>query len=122
MGRVAYYTDIIGQVYELVQRFSQSTGDAQKICLTSVAIATLYKMRQSFQLDDVMLLPRDQYLVEHLPATNDLPRFGMDKKRFTAGEKLIEYAYDMAMKQGTPVEELQLEIRQFNVVSKPLNE
>lgn len=122
MERVAYYTDIIGQVYDLVQRYTQATGESQKICINSVAIATLYKMRQSFQLDDVVLLPRDQYLVDHLPPTNELPRFGIDKKRFTTGEKLIEYAYDMAIKKGTAVEDLQLQIRHFNIVSKPINE
>lgn len=121
--RVAYYSDVIAQVYELVQRHSNAgSTDSQKICVVSVAIATLYKMRQSFQLEEVTLLPRDQYLVDHLPATNDLPRFNLDKKRFTSGEKLIEFAYDMAIKTGTPLHELQLEIRNFQVVSKPLNE
>ena len=118
--RVAYYTDVISQVYQLVQRYTG--GDAQKVCIASVAIATLYKMRQSFQLEEVTLLPRDQYLVDHLPGTNDLPRFNLDKKRFTAGEKLIEFAYDMAIKKGTPLTELQLEIRDFQVVSRALNE
>lgn len=109
--RVAYYIESVMQVYDIVQRYSSSEGQ-NKICITSVTLATLYFMRTSYQVDGITLIPLDGFLKEHLPSLNELPRFSFDKKKYTRGSKLLTFSYEVALRRGVPILDLCLKFKE----------
>jgi hypothetical protein len=101
---VAKYAQRVFHTYEVIRKCD---GEQNKICVESVTLATLYMMRFGYRVNDVVLLPLDAFLVQTLPEMNDLPGFGLEKSRFTKGQKLINFAFDMAF-QKLPMEEIVL--------------
>ena len=66
---------------------------------------------------------RDLFLLENLPLMNDLPKFGINKKHFTKGEKAIDAAINPAVKQSVPLTEFALHEVKIDpiVVFKPVS-
>lgn len=106
--RIDNYVQMITQVYEHVKRYQRD-----KICVESLTLGLLYKMKQGLKIDGVTIIPIDLYLVEHLPLMNNLPKFGIDKRKFTKGEKMINFFIEQARNSGVPLETLA--IREQNI-------
>jgi len=83
--KIANYSHLVYQMYTNIKQYVQ-----EKICIASITLCVLYKMQQGFSIDGVCIIPLDPYLTAHLPLINDLPQFGLDKKKFTKGEKIIK--------------------------------
>lgn len=111
---LTYYTNVVMQIYELVQRYSSDNGQG-KVCIASVTLGVLYLMRTSYQIDGITLIPLDRFMQENLPSMNELPRFGFDKKRYTRGSKLITFSYGLALKKGVDIRKLCLD---FSTISE----
>lgn len=110
---VVNYSHIIHHVWNVVAKFAENDEDdtdGPKLCFESVALGTLYTMRQGFRYNNVELLPKDPFLLYHLPIINDLTRFGFQKKKITRGEKLISMAYQNAIHLGVSWENLKLDV------------
>jgi hypothetical protein len=107
-AKVRYYTQVILQMYEHVQKL---LGGDDRIQQDAIALGTLYKMQQGIRVDDTVILPVDRFLVDHLPLINDLPQFKLDKRKFTRGEKLISQMIDNAKKKQIPLNEIAIHIQ-----------
>lgn len=114
---VRYYTQVILQMYEHVQKL---IGE-DRVQQDAIALGTLYKMQQGIRVDDTVILPVDRFLVDHLPLINDLPQFKLDKRKFTRGEKLISQMIDNAKKKQVPLNEIAVNIKRDEemIVFKP---
>jgi hypothetical protein len=88
-GLVDYYVGLVMNMYENVQKHLE-----EKVCIEAITLGLLYKMQQGKIIDGIVLIPIDDFLVRHLPLMNDLPKFGIDKKKFTKGEKLINQLFN----------------------------
>ena len=99
---------IIMHVWSLVEKYYdlEKSNDACKIDFTSVALGTLYTMRQGYLLNGIEVLPQDVFLAYHLPKMKDLSRFHLAKRGITKGEKILAHAYDNAVARGASQEEL----------------
>jgi hypothetical protein len=109
--RINYYTYMVIQMYEKIQKYN-----SDKLCIESVTLGVLYKMKQGFKIDSVIIIPIDIYLVEHLPQMNDLPKFSIDKRKFTKGEKWITYTIEQAQKSGKNLQEIALDEKTIETV------
>lgn len=103
--KLHYYTQVVLFVYQCVQKY---VGEGVK--LDAVILGTLYKMQQGIRVDDTVILPVDRYLVDNLPLINDLPRFKIDKRNFTRGEKLISQMIENIKKEQIPISEIALKL------------
>lgn len=72
----------------------------EKVNLDAVVIGTLYCMQQGITIDNIEVLPLDPFLLHNLPLMNDIPRFGLDKKRFTMGQKVLIRLIEQTQKKG----------------------
>jgi hypothetical protein len=93
--KITYYVNLIAQIYKKVQLYNPG----EKICIESITLGLLYKMKQGIKMDDITVIPVDIFLVEHLPLMNDLPSC-IDKRKFTKGEKWITMTIDKSRKAG----------------------
>ena len=98
---ISRYAGYAVQVYRNVQTYVR-----EKISIEAITLAVLYKMQQGMIVNDVTIIPLERFLLEHLPLINDLPKFKINKKLYTAGERLIFLMLENAHKQGKTDEEL----------------
>lgn len=117
-----YYTFIITQVWDIVQRFhvplqqKRYEGDVEmvpRLDFTAIALGTLYLMRNGVQKAHTELLPADRFLMMNLPTINTLVEFGIEKSAVTKGDLLITQAYDNAIAEGAAVSEISLEMEKL---------
>lgn len=99
---IARYTGYVMQVYHNVKRYLQ----LEKVSPEAVTLAVLYRMQQGMVVNDVSIIPLDRFLVDNLPLMNDLPKFKIDKRQYTIGERLIFSMLEAARKQGKTDQEL----------------
>jgi hypothetical protein len=95
------YANFVLQVYIRVQHCM-----SEKVCPDAITLGTLYKMQQGMKVNDVTLIPLDPFLANNLPLMNDLPKFQVNKKKYTQGERLIFLMFDHGRKEGKSEEEL----------------
>ena len=110
--RIEYYTFMIVQMYKKINQYIDD-----KLCIESITLGLLYKMKQGLKIDGIIIIPIDLYLVEHLPVMNDLPVFNIDKRKFTKGEQWINYSIEQARKQGVSLQDIALEERHIEAVT-----
>ncbi len=107
---ITKYANYVLQVYVRVQHAcgggGGGGGDGGKICPDAIALATLYKLQQGMKVNDVTLIPLDPFLADNLPLMNDLPKFKVNKKKYTPGERLIFLMFEQGRKEGKSEEEL----------------
>ena len=101
--KVEYYVEKILKMFHLVRQHP-----VEKPCITSVAIALLYRMQQGKVVQGITLIPMDPYLAMQLPLMNDLKMVGLDGTLFTKGERMIDCMYEQGRRAGKTWEELVL--------------
>jgi len=99
------YANYVLKVYLRVQ---ECNGDG-KVCPDAITLATLYKMQQGNKVNGVTLIPLDPFLADNLPLMNDLPKFKVNKKKYTQGERLIFLMFEHGRKEGKTEEELAIQ-------------
>ena len=98
---IAKYTDIVMHVWELVDAYHPESPK-----LDMVTIGVLYGMQQGFIVNGTVLLPSDTFLLYNLPAVNDLPMFGIEKRKITSGQQLVELVFKRAIDQGAQLKDI----------------
>ncbi len=98
---ITKYANYVLQVYMRVQ-----DSTSEKVCPDAITLGTLYKMQQGMKVNDVTLIPLDPFLADNLPLMNDLPKFKVNKKKYTQGERAIFLMFEQGRKQGKSEEEL----------------
>lgn len=103
---IAYYAAVILQIWKLVQTFYVPLKDKKydeqgieivpRLNFDHVALAILYMMRQGIQHMGVEILPRDEFLLQHLPGANYLSYFKLEKSGMSKGERIISNAFENA--------------------------
>lgn len=69
---------------ELVDRIG-----AEGLCVESLCLSMLYKMRHGVTIHEEEMLPMDPWLLKVLPPINDLARLGIDKKKISRGSLVL---------------------------------
>lgn len=103
LNRLYIYVDFVSQIHSKILKYTNN-----KPCVESITLAVLYKLQHGIIIDNVELIPIDLYLQANLPLMNDLPQFGIDKKKFTQGERAIQFMYELARNDGANFEELMI--------------
>jgi hypothetical protein len=105
---IDYYVHVVFQVYEKVIKFSVPLKDKKydetgeeippRVDLKIVTLGVLYSMRKGLSLSntDIVFLPKDDFILLHLPQIDSLSAFGIEKKEATNGIKLISATYENA--------------------------
>lgn len=113
---VEYYAHVILQVWDKVIFYAEKPLDddgneiAPRIDFETVAVGTLYLMREGLQCNEVFVLPADQFLMSMLPLVRDMEYFNIKKRKITRGSILIENTYRYAVETlDTMPEELVLD-------------
>lgn len=96
------YVSMILQIY----KFAELYIDDNKVSPEAISLGILYKMQQGMIVEDVTLIPIEEFLIANLPLMNDLGKLGIDKKKYTTGERLIFLMYENAKKKGKTMHEL----------------
>jgi hypothetical protein len=118
---VHYYTCVIEQVWDLVQRYhvplNQKRYDEEahlelvpRINFDAVSRGVLYIMRKGVRHHNVTLLPADDFLLMQLPNINILNEFGLEKSLVTEGDKIISGAYHNAFAEGVALSQVTLDV------------
>jgi hypothetical protein len=97
------YTRLIMQFYEHATKYIED-----KVSPESIALGVLYKMQQGMIVDNVVLIPVEEFLIENLPLMNDLNKLKIEKKKYTLGERLIFQTFENARKRGVSNQNLAL--------------
>ena len=107
-ARISNLSNVILHVWNLVEKYydNDRNKDGCKIDFTSVALGTLYTMRQGYVINEFEVLPQDSFLAYHLPKMKDLSRFDLSKRSITKGEKLLSDTYKFAFAQGASREDI----------------
>jgi len=95
------YTNIIIETYKNVKKYY-----TESFKFETIALGTLYEMRQGYKIEQIQLFPSDSFLLHNLPIINDIPSFGFDKKYITKGKQIIQYAYGRAIELGVSIQDL----------------
>ncbi len=103
------YVNMIMQFYNHSVKYLED-----KVSPESIALGVLYKMQQGMIVDGVVLIPIEQFLIDHLPLMNDLNKLKIDKKKYTLGERLIFQTFENARKKGVSNQELALKEEVLN--------
>lgn len=114
---ILYYVEIIIQVWHMVHKYAVPHKEkvydmdnkevVPRIDFESVALATLYAMREGMDYEGVVALPRDVFLFENLPQLNDLDTyFGVSQNKITKGTTLLLMVYNNAKNDGAAVEDV----------------
>lgn len=118
---IEYYTGIILQVWGLVQKYAIAYKDkvfdqdekeiVPRIDFESIALATLYVMREGMQYEGAVALPRDTFLFHNLPQLFDLDTyFSVSQNKVTKGTALLLMVYNNAKNDGAEVKDVCLNI------------
>lgn len=121
---IEYYAHVIYQVWELVlkyivptakKKFDSQTGDeiVPTINYEFVCIGVLYEMRHGKIHDNMVILPHDDFLEEHLPTANRLCFFGYPKNAITKGNSILKSTYENAIDDGVSVAMLTLDVKKL---------
>jgi hypothetical protein len=86
---IDHYVHLVMRMYDNIQKVMVG-----KIDIDSVTLGVLYKMQHGISVDGEQMIQIDPFLAEHLPLQNDLPKFGIEKTKYTKGEKLIHQALE----------------------------
>jgi len=116
-----YYVMVILQIWQLTlkhmipideKEYDEDTGVEiiPRVDLDMVALGTMYQMRQGVTRKDVMLLPRDEFLLASLPLIHEMSYFGINKKHINKGITLLNAMYDNAISAGVSTDELVLDV------------
>jgi hypothetical protein len=119
---IQYYVEIIVQVWALVQKYAVSYKDKvfdqdnkemiPRIDFESIALATLYVMRERTQYEGAVALPRDTFLFHNLPQLFDLDTyFSVSQNKVTKGTALLLMVYNNAKNDGAAVEDVCLNLK-----------
>ena len=93
---VEKYTRLILLVRDIVIKYNRPN-----IKIEHIILGTLYGMRQGYETQYIDLFPTDSFLLNNLPAINDLPSsFGIQKKNITIGKQIIQMSFDNAIRSG----------------------
>jgi len=119
---VQYYTAIIMQVWELVIKYAvphkQKVFDVDsgfelmpRIDFDSIALATMYAMRQGMEFEGLSALPLDEFLQDNLPRLSDLDTyFSISQNKVTRGTTLLLNVYQNAKNDGASMQEICLDM------------
>lgn len=102
VARIEFYAGVVKHFLRLLP---------EKVNLDAVVIGVLYRMQQGIIIDNVEVLPLDPFLLHNLPLMNDIPRFGLDKKKFTAGQKALISLVEQTQKKGRSLRDIAYEGR-----------
>lgn len=132
-----YYVQIILQVWRKVLQYfvlpadKEYEGDVEippRIDFETVCLGVLYGMRQGIRIDEYVLLPKDDFLLMHLPIGSDLSYFKIRydrwgvwgyfeliphtnrKDRISKGDKILAQTYDNAVSLGVPFNEIMIDV------------
>lgn len=109
-----YYVSIMCQVWVMVIKYYLTDSNAQippRLNFENVCLGTLYSMRQGIRTaDNVMLLPKDDFLLINLPIGNQLLFFNIKKSRIGKGERILQIMYQQAFKQNAPLPEITIDV------------
>lgn len=125
VGLHDYYVAIIMQVWKRVQMFlvpqrekkydEQHVEIVPRVDFEQVCLSAMYTMRQGMHVNGLILLPKDDFLLLHLPVARDLSYFKLDKTCISKGDKIITTAYENAFKGGASALEMQINLNELPV-------
>lgn len=110
-----HYVKLVMQVWENVIKYVDD--NATKVSIEAVTLGTMYTLRQGLVYNRIEMIPKDPFICQRgvLPLINDIVRFGFTKKTVTCGEKLIDAAYNKAIKMNVSKDDLMID---FSVMSQ----
>ena len=109
---VAYYVAVIGQLSSKVRAHCVF---GHRIDMESLALGTLYMLRQGYVHEGRVYLAADPFLEAHLPRINDMVFFGYDRDKITDGMRMLLTLYTSA---GVAPEALMLDVTQLPVLGE----
>lgn len=105
-----YYVNVIFQVWCLALKYyippqlkeydEKGAEIIPRLDLTDIALGTMYVMRQGLMHGNVVLLPRDEFLLVSLPLIHEMSYFDINKKKITKGNAIITDTYNNAIASG----------------------
>ena len=107
-----YYTQIVQQMWELVV---ETNTEPEKNLFDNIVIGTLYALQKGIILQNMTVLPKDDFLAQNLPSGSDLPYFGMERNRISKCDLLISNLYERAQAQQIPVQRMMIKFEKINV-------
>ena len=120
-----YYVAIILQVWKRIQMFHVVEKDKKydehnveivpRIDFEQVALSTMYTMRQGMHVSGHVLLPKDDFLLLHLPVARDLSYFKLNKTCISKGDKIITQAYENAFNAKAPLTDILINLNELPV-------
>jgi hypothetical protein len=109
-----YYVSIMCQVWLMVIKYYLTACNDQippRLNFENVCLGTLYSMRQGIRTaDNVMLLPKDDFLLINLPIGNQLLFFNIKKNRIGKGETILKITYEHAFTLNAPLPEITINV------------
>lgn len=109
-----YYVSIMCQVWQMVIKYylTNNTNEIPpRLDFENVCLGTLYSMRQGIRTaDNVMLLPKDDFLLINLPIGNQLLFFDILKNRIGKGERILKIMYEHAFSRNAPMSEITINL------------
>jgi len=120
-----YYVNIICQVWHKVlcyyvpepkKEYKEDgvTEIAPRVDFESVALGVLYMMRKGLKIDDVIILPQDDFLLLNLPIVIELSTyFNLRKNKITKGSDILTQTYENAIRENVPLTDLIIDVNKL---------
>lgn len=116
-----YYVNIICQVWKKVLKYYVKPGEKEyeedgvteippKVDLDTICLGVMYAMRQGIKHGDVILLPKDDFLLINLPIVTELPHFDIRRRCITDGDKILTETYENAIASDAPIQDLIIDV------------
>lgn len=119
---IRYYACIVLQVWAMVLKYAVPHKEkifdpdtkkeiVPRMDFESVALATIYSMREGMEFDGTVALPADPFLSQNLPHLNDLDTyFGLSQNKVTKGTTLLLSVYNNAKNDGASTKEICIDL------------
>ena len=102
--KVGYYVAVICQMWQRIMKYLDTAHAPRTNRMTgcdvqTVALGTLYSMREGKKHQGHVMLPRDEFLSQHLPNISDLGTyFHIRRKNITKGKDMVTLALEHALR------------------------
>jgi hypothetical protein len=124
-----YYVSICCQVWHKALRFYAPpdakrydvdgvTEISPRLDFETLCLGVLYSMRQGRKARNLMLLPRDDFLLANLPICSELPQFGIERNRINKGEKIVSQTYENALAANAAAHEITIDVAKLPAIEE----
>lgn len=127
-----YYVSVIYQVWCIIRKHivpqkkkvfeeGESTKEVlPRIDFEAICLGVLYSMRNGMSVGGKQVLPVDEFLLQNLPIITDLTYFGVEKSKITKASVMLSVAYQNAVGDGVPFEEIMIDVTKLPQKNQPV--